>query len=167
MKELTTQHIHITTHPMYWSCVSSHVLFMSIILWQYDFDCYNSLCFWLLFRNSDVLVLPSRRTLRDCRNVIKLTVGFYPKVIAELFSVTKDFCGKNMFVQHLMKWRYNQTLCTTEDSHINYVFFWEGRWTCNPCINLLWRWSCNWPKMFVSYFATKGIKLHQIISISF
>ena len=98
MKELTTQHIHITTHPMCWSCVSSYVLFMSIILWQYDFDCYNSLCFWLLFRNSDVLVLPSRRTLRDCRNVIKLTVGFYPKVIAELFSVTKDFCGKNMFV---------------------------------------------------------------------
>ena len=38
------------------------------------------------FRNSNVLVLPSRRTLGDCRNAIKPTVGFNPKVVAELCS---------------------------------------------------------------------------------
>ena len=42
-------------------------------------------------RNSNVLVLPSSRTLRDYRNAIKPTVGFSPKVIAELCSLTKDF----------------------------------------------------------------------------
>ena len=34
-------------------------------------------------RNSIVLVLPSRRTLRDYRNAIKRTVGFNSNVIAE------------------------------------------------------------------------------------
>ena len=42
-------------------------------------------------RNSNVLVFPIRRTLRDYRNAIKPTVGFNPNVVVEIFSLTKDF----------------------------------------------------------------------------
>ena len=49
-------------------------------------------------RNSNVLVLPSRRTLRDYRNAIKPTVGFSPKVIAELCSLTKDFRNLQRYI---------------------------------------------------------------------
>ena len=49
-------------------------------------------------RNSNVLVLPSRRTLRDYRNAIKPTVGFSPKVIAELGSLTKDFRNLQRYI---------------------------------------------------------------------
>ena len=49
-------------------------------------------------RNSNVLVLPSRRTLRDQRNAIKPTFGFNPKVIAELCSLTKDFSNLQKYI---------------------------------------------------------------------
>ena len=49
-------------------------------------------------RNSDVLVLPSRRTLRDYRNAIKPTVGFNPKVIDERCSLTKDFSNLQRYI---------------------------------------------------------------------
>ena len=45
-----------------------------------------------------MLVLPSRRTLRDYRNAIKPTVGFNPKVIAELCSLTKDFSKLQKYI---------------------------------------------------------------------
>ena len=49
-------------------------------------------------RNSNVLVLPSRRTLRDYRNAIKPTVGFNPKVIAELCCLIKDFSNLQRYI---------------------------------------------------------------------
>ena len=49
-------------------------------------------------RNSNVLVLPSSRTLRDYRNAIKPTVGFSPKVIAELCSLAKDFRNLQRYI---------------------------------------------------------------------
>ena len=42
-------------------------------------------------RDSNISVLPSRRTLRDYRNAIRPKVGFNPDVINELKNVAKKF----------------------------------------------------------------------------
>lgn len=42
-------------------------------------------------RDSKVLVLPSRRTLRDYKNVIKPTVGFNSAIVEELTEIAKPF----------------------------------------------------------------------------
>ena len=49
-------------------------------------------------RNSGVLLLPSRRTLRDYRNVIKPTVGFNPAVIKELCKLTQSLNGVQRYI---------------------------------------------------------------------
>eukprot|EP00794_Sanderia_malayensis_P001918 gene1918-2175_t len=49
-------------------------------------------------RNSGVLTLPSRRTLRDYRNAIKPTVGFNPAVIMELIKETQGLQGIQRYV---------------------------------------------------------------------
>ena len=41
-------------------------------------------------RDSSILVLPSRRTLRDYENAIRPKVGFNPDVINELNNVAKN-----------------------------------------------------------------------------
>ena len=41
-------------------------------------------------RDSNILVLPSRKTLRDYRNAIRPKVGFNPDVINELKNVIKN-----------------------------------------------------------------------------
>ena len=41
-------------------------------------------------RDSNILVLPSRKTLRDYRNAIRPKVGFNPDVINELKNVAKN-----------------------------------------------------------------------------
>ena len=49
-------------------------------------------------RNSKVLTLPSRRTLRDYRNVITPSVGFNPALVQELCQTTKSLTGVQRFV---------------------------------------------------------------------
>ena len=44
-------------------------------------------------RSSNVLTLPSYRTLRDYKNAIKPHAGFNPSVIQELIKTTKIFTG--------------------------------------------------------------------------
>ena len=49
-------------------------------------------------RDSNILVLPSRKTLRDYRNAIRPKVGFNPDVINELKNVTKNLNGIQRFI---------------------------------------------------------------------
>ena len=49
-------------------------------------------------RASNILVLPSRKTLRDYRNAIRPKVGFNPDVINELKNVTKNLNGIQRFI---------------------------------------------------------------------
>ena len=44
-------------------------------------------------RDSNIVVLPSRSTLRDYRNAIKPNVGFNPPVITELNRLTSTHKG--------------------------------------------------------------------------
>ena len=72
---------------------------------------YHSMivCFWISLaskslsaydeiRDSNILILPSRRTLRDYRNVIRPKVGFNPELINELKNVTKNLDGIQRFI---------------------------------------------------------------------
>ena len=47
---------------------------------------------------SDLLVLPSLRTLRDYKNYIHPTRGFNPAVIGDLQKKTINFCGPERFI---------------------------------------------------------------------
>ena len=49
-------------------------------------------------RDSNILVLPSRRILRYYRNAIRPKVGFNPNVIDELKNVTKNLNGIQRFI---------------------------------------------------------------------
>ena len=49
-------------------------------------------------RNSGVLILPSTRTLRDYKNVIKPKCGFSKEVIADLKTVTNNYFDVDRYV---------------------------------------------------------------------
>ena len=49
-------------------------------------------------RSSNVLTLPSQRTLRDYRNAIKPQAGFNPEVIQQLCDTTNDLAGYQRYV---------------------------------------------------------------------
>ena len=49
-------------------------------------------------RSSNVLTLPSQRTLRDYRNAIKPQAGFNPEVIQQLCDTTNDLKGYQRYV---------------------------------------------------------------------
>ena len=49
-------------------------------------------------RETNVLTLPSRRTLRDYRNAIKPATGFNPPIIKELMKQTKNLEGAQRYV---------------------------------------------------------------------
>ena len=49
-------------------------------------------------RDSKILTLPSRRTLRDYKNAIRPTVGFNPEIIAELIETVSRFTGAQRYV---------------------------------------------------------------------
>lgn len=54
--------------------------------------------------NCNVLVLPSRRTLRDYKNVIKPSTGFNTEVVVEFFETAKILSAlKDLLLCHLMK----------------------------------------------------------------
>ena len=49
-------------------------------------------------RSSNILTLPSQRTLRDYRNVIKPQAGFNPEVIQQLYDTTNGLAGYQRYV---------------------------------------------------------------------
>ena len=102
-------------------------------------------------RNSNVLVLLSRRTLRDYRNAIKPTVGFSSKVIAELCSLTKDFSALQKYI------------CLALDK-MNYITFVKDDELATHALVYYVRGIATDPKFCLSYFATNGIKSYQIMS---
>ena len=53
-------------------------------------------------RNSNILRLPSMRTLRDYRNFIKTKVGFQEEILKDLIKTTRDYLGSQHFVVLLL-----------------------------------------------------------------
>ena len=87
-------------------------------------------------RDSNIVVLPSRRTLQDYQNAIKPNVGFNPPVIAELNRLTSTHKGIERFAclafdeiklkSNLVFNKYNDKLIgfvDLGDSELNYSTF--------------------------------------------
>lgn len=55
------------------------------------------------FRNSEVLVLPSQRRLKDYRNAIKPKRGFQKEVLDVLIAETEHLISSNTWFFHLMR----------------------------------------------------------------
>lgn len=49
-------------------------------------------------RSSNIMTLPSQRTLRDYRNAIRPTVGFNPEVVQQLVERSREYTGYQRFV---------------------------------------------------------------------
>ena len=128
-------------------------------------------------RNSNMLVLPSHGTLRDYRNAIKPTVGFNPKIIAELCSLTKDFSNLQKYIclafdemkiqSNLVYDKYNGELIgyvDLGDPDINYTTFVKDDELATHALVYYVRGIATDLKFCLSYFATNGIKSYQIMS---
>ena len=128
-------------------------------------------------RNLNVLVLPSRRPLRDSRNAIKPTVGFNPKVIAELCSLTKYFSNLQKYIclafdemkiqSNLVYDKYSGELIgyvDLGDPDINYTTFVKDDELATHALVYYVRGIATDLKFCLSYFATNGIKSYQIMS---
>ena len=134
-------------------------------------------CAYDELKNSNVLVLPSRGTLRDYRNAIKPTVAFNPKVIAERCSLTKDFSNLQRYICLAfdeMKIHSNLVYnkCSGEiigyldlgDPDIDYTTFVKDDELETHALVYYVRGIATDLKFCLSYFATNGIKSYQIIS---
>ena len=128
-------------------------------------------------RNSNVLVLPSRRTLRDYRNAIKPTVEFNLKLIAELCSLTKDFSNLQGYIclafdemkiqSNLVYNQYSGKLIgyvDLGDPDINYTTFMKDNELATHALVYYVRGIAIDLKFCLSYFATNQIKSYQVIS---
>ena len=61
-------------------------------------------------RNLNILILPSRGTLRDCKNVIRRHAGFNRSVIDELIKIASPLKGYQRCVVYLlMRLKYMRT----------------------------------------------------------
>ena len=126
--------------------------------------------------NSNVLALPSRRTLRVYRNAIKPTVRFNPKVIAELCSLTKDFSNLQRYISlafdeikiqsNIVHDRHSGKLIgyfDLGDPDINYTTFVKDDEFATHALVYYLRGIATDLKFCLSYFVTNGIKSHQIM----
>ena len=160
--------------------------FSKKIVWKYHpmiMRFYLSLatksgCAYDELRNSNVLVLPSRRTLRDYRNAIKPTVGFNPKVIAERCSLTKDFSNLQRYIclafdemkiqSNLVYNKYSGEIIgylDLGDPDIDYTTFVKDDELETHALVYYVRGIATDLKFCLSYFAANGIKSYQIYQI--
>ena len=122
-------------------------------------------------RNSNVLVLPSRTTLRDYRNTIKPTVGFNSKVIPEHCNLTKDFSNLHKYIclafdemkiqLNLVYDKYSGELIDSVDlvdPDINYTIFVKDNKLATHALDYHVRGIATDLKFCLSYFAANGIK---------
>ena len=122
-------------------------------------------------RNSNVLVLPSRITLRDYRNTIKPTVGLTSKVIAEHCNLTKDFSKLQKYIclafdemkiqLNLVYDKYSGELIDyvdLADPDINYTIFVKDNKLATHALDYHVRGTATDLKFCLSYCAANGIK---------
>ena len=83
-KQLTRSSTGVRYHPM--------IIRYCLSLATKSPACYEEL------RKSKILVLPSQRTLKDCRNCIRPKAGFHGEVIEELKDLTNDYFDVQRYI---------------------------------------------------------------------
>ena len=128
-------------------------------------------------RNSNVLTLPSRRTLRDYKNAVKPHAGFNPAVINELkkqVEKLKDHQRKvvisldEMKIQeNLVYDKYSGNLVgfvDLGDPDLNYAMFSDTNALATHVMVFYLRGISSDLKFELGYFGTKGMCSYQIFS---
>ena len=129
-------------------------------------------------RDSNIVVLPSKRTLRDYRNAIKPNVGFNPPVIKELKRLTSTYKGIEHFVclafdeikvkSNLVFNKYNDELIgfvDLGDSEITYSTFTDSDRLTTHALVYYVRILCSSLKFFLPYLATHCSTSYQLMPI--
>ena len=134
-------------------------------------SCYEEL------RNSGVLALPSRRTLRDYRNYITPKVGFDPEVIQELNEICEPLFDVERYIVLLcdeMKIRadlvFNKNtgeligFTDLGDPYLNYGQLEEDTLATHALAFLI-RGICTNLKFIVGFFGTTNVNSTQIMAL--
>ena len=129
-------------------------------------------------RDSKVLTLPSRRTLRDYRNAITPSIGFNPAVIHELCETTKALVGVQRFValafdemkvQSKLVFNKNKGelvgFLDLGDPDINFAAFDDAEELASHALVFYVRGIASDLKCNLAYFATGGLKSYQLMPL--
>ena len=129
-------------------------------------------------RSSNVLTLPSRRTLRDYKNAVKPEAGFNPEVIQELVKVATPLKGHQRYVvlsfdemkikENLVYDKYTGQLIgyvDLGDPELNFSSFKDHNVLATHVLVLYIRGIASDLKFEVGYFGTKDVTPHQIMLI--
>ena len=135
-------------------------------------SCYEEL------RNSNILVLPSQRTLRDYKNFIRPKRGFQDHVVEELQSLTNMYFDVQHYVILLfdeMKIKSNLVFdkVTGEligyvdlgDPEVNYATLNKIDEVASHAMVFLVRGVCTELKFSLAYFATDGVTSGQLMPL--
>lgn len=128
-------------------------------------------------RDSKVLTLPSRRTLRDYCNAIRPSPGFNPDVVEELVKSTSNLEGIQRYIvvsfdemkiqENLVFDKYSGELIgfvDLGDPERNYSSFDNANTIASHAFVYYVRGVASDLKFSFAYFATKGVTAHQIMS---
>ena len=129
-------------------------------------------------RNSKVLTLPSRRTLRDYRNVIAPSIGFNPALVQELCQTTKSLTGIQRFVvlafdemKVQSKLVFNKNtgdlvgFLDLGDPDINFTAFDDAEELASHALVFYIRGIASDLKFNLAYFATGSLKSYQLMPL--
>ena len=127
-------------------------------------------------RSSNILTLPSRRTLRDYKNAVKPEAGFNPEVIQELIKVATPLEGHQRYVvlsfdemkikENLVYDKYTGQLIgyvDLGDPELNFSSFKDHNVLATHVLVLYIRGIASDLKFEVGYFGTKDVTAHQIM----
>ena len=127
-------------------------------------------------RSSNILTLPSRRTLRDYKNAIKPHAGFNSAVIQELIKTTKSFdgCQRNIVLsfdemkiqENLVYDKYSGDLVgyvNLGDPDLNYASFDDHDDLATHVLVFYVTGLASKLKFELGYLGTKGILSYQIM----
>ena len=133
---------------------------------------YDELC------DSNIVVLPSRKTLRDYRNAFKPNVGFNPPVIVELNRLTSTHNCIERFVclafdkikvkSNLVFNKKNDELVgfvDVGDPELNYSTFTNSDQLATHALVYYVRGLCSSLKLSLAYFATHCATSYQLMPI--
>ena len=128
-------------------------------------------------RNSKILTLPSRRTLRDYKNAIKPKAGFNSEVVEELIKTSTKLSGIQRYVvlsfdeikiqENLVYDKHSGELIgfvDLGDTELNYTCFNNVDQLASHALVYYVRGLASDLKFsLASYFATRGVFAHQIM----
>ena len=129
-------------------------------------------------RNSNVLTLPSRRTLRDYKNAIKPSAGFNHEVVQELINITSPLKDHQRYIvlsfdeikihEKLVFDKHSGQLIgyvDLGDPDLNYSTFKNTDDLATHALVYYLRGLASDLKFSFAYFATKGVTSYQLMPI--